>query len=143
MPSLGNFPVKGDETLLGDSDFVGKCLRLGEERLGRKYEFKARGYDFDRVAERVAEVMSISIEGVMSSGKSPPTVQARSLLCFWAHRKLGMTTIEIGKRLNLSQSAVSRSSLRGEGIVKERGFKLIEKTHKIIDVPNMSLRRSV
>jgi len=23
------------------------------------------------------------------------TVNARSLLCFWAHRKLGMTTIEI------------------------------------------------
>ena len=48
--------------------------------------------------------------------------------CFaWAHRKLGMTTIEIGKKLNLSQSAVSRSSLRGEKIARENRFELIER----------------
>jgi hypothetical protein len=36
---------------------------------------------------------------VTAFGKSPQTVKALSLLCFWAHRKLGMTTIESGKRL--------------------------------------------
>jgi len=66
------------------------------------------------------------IEQVTAFGKSPPTVKARSLLCFWAHRKLGMTTIEIGKRLNISQSAVSRSSLRGQKIERENRFELIE-----------------
>jgi hypothetical protein len=71
--------------------------------------------------------MSIGIEEVTALGKSPQTVKARSLLCFWAHRKLGMTTIEIGKKLNLSQSAVSRSSLRGEEIARENQFALIER----------------
>jgi len=60
-------------------------------------------------------------------GKSPQTVNAKSLLCFWANRKLGMTTVEIGKKLNLSQSAVSRSSLRGEEIARENQFALIER----------------
>ncbi len=119
--------VKGDERILGDSDFVENVLRSAEEELEQKYDLKAKGYDFDRVAERVAEVMSMGIEKVTAFGKSPQTVKARGLLCFWAHRKLGMTTIEIGKRLHLSQSAVSRSSIRGEAIARENRFELIER----------------
>jgi putative transposase len=111
--------VKGDERILGDSDFVENVLKSAEEEFEQKYDLKARGYDFDRVAQRVAEVMAMEIEQVTAFGKSPQTVKARSLLCFWAHRKLGMTTIEIGRRLNISQSAVSRSSMRGQQIEKE------------------------
>ena len=118
--------VKGDERILGDSDFVENVLKSAEEELEQKYDLKARGYDFDRVAQRVAEVMEIEIEQVKDFGKSPQTVKARSLLCFWAHRKLGMTTIEIGRRLNISQSAVSRSSMRGQQIERENRFELID-----------------
>ncbi|MEA3415363.1 MAG: transposase, partial [Thermodesulfobacteriota bacterium] len=56
---------------------------------------------------------------------SPQTVKARSLLCFWAHRKLGMTTVDIAKKLNICQSAASRSSLRGEKIERENQFEII------------------
>ena len=118
--------VKGDERILGDSDFVENVLKSAEEELEQKYDLKARGYDFDRVAQRVAEVMKIEIEQVTAFGKSPQTVKARSLLCFWAHRKLGMTTIEIGKRLNIGQSAVSRSSMRDQQIEIENRFELID-----------------
>lgn len=118
--------VKGDERILGDSDFVENVLKSAEEELEQKYDLKARGYDFDRVAQRVAEVMEMEIEQVTAFGKSPQTVKARSLLCFWAHRKLGMTTIEIGRRLNISQSAVSRSSMRGQQIERENRFELID-----------------
>ena len=118
--------VKGDERISGDSDFVENVLKSAEEELEQKYDLKARGYDFDRVAQRVAEVMEIETEQVTAFGKSPQTVKARSLLCFWAHRKLGMTTIEIGRRLNISQSAVSRSSMRGQQIERENRFELID-----------------
>ena len=118
--------VKGDERILGDSDFVENVLKSAEEELEQKYDLKARGYDFDRVAQRVAEVMEIETEQVTAFGKSPQTVKARSLLCFWAHRKLGMTTTEIGRRLNISQSAVSRSSMRGQQIERENRFELID-----------------
>jgi len=82
--------------------------------------------DFDRIAERVSEVMAMEIDQVKALGKSPQIVRARSLLCFWAHRKLGMTTVEIGRRLNISQSAVSRSSMRGQKIERENRFELKE-----------------
>jgi hypothetical protein len=118
--------VKGDERILGDSDFVENVLKSAEEELEQKYDLEAKGYDFDRVAWRVAKVMAMEIEQVTAFGKSPQTVKARSLLCFWAHRKLGMTTIEIGTRLNISQSAVSRSSMRGQKIERENRYELID-----------------
>jgi putative transposase len=120
--------VKGDERILGDSDFLETVLKTAQEELEQKNDLKNKGYDLDRVAQRVAELMSMEIEQVTAFGKSPQTVEARSLLCFWLHRKVGMTTVEIGKMLNISQSAVSRSSLRGEKIEQENGFELFE-TH--------------
>ena len=75
-----------------------------------EYELLAKGIDFNWAIRRVADVLNVAIDQVIAFGKSPETVQVRSLLCFWAHRKLGMTTIEIGKWHTISQSAVSRSS---------------------------------
>jgi len=58
------------------------CDLIAEEEFGQKYDLKAKGYDFDRVTRRVAEVLDIEIEQVTSFGKSPRTVKARSLLMF-------------------------------------------------------------
>ena len=118
--------LKGDERILGDSNFVETVLKSAKESFQQKYDLKTMGYDFDRVKERVAEVLELKKEQVTAYDKSPQTVQARSLLCFWAHRKLGMTTVEISKLLNMDQSAISRSSRRGEKITLENGYELIK-----------------
>lgn len=118
--------MKGDERILGDSEFVEHMLKGAEEALEQKYKLKAERYDFARVAGRVAEVLGVRVDQVTALDKSPRTVKARSLLCFWAHRKLGMSTIDIANRLKIDQPAVSRSSKRGESIEKEGGFELIE-----------------
>ncbi|MBU4001780.1 MAG: transposase, partial [Proteobacteria bacterium] len=117
--------VKGDERILGDSDFVETALKTAKEAFEEKYDLKMKGFDFELVIKRVAEEMGIHLDVVTAFGKSPQTVQARSLLCFWAHRKLGMSTIEIAKRLKMSQPAVSRSSKRGEAIEKENRYELL------------------
>jgi len=117
---------RGDERILGDSDFVINVLKSAEESFEQKYDLRIRGYDFGRVIKRVAEVMGINTDLVTALGKSPQTVEARSLLCFWAQRKLGISTVAIAQKLEISQSAVSRASKRGEIIAKERGFALIE-----------------
>ncbi len=70
--------------------------------------------------------MDMDVSQVLAFGKVPKTVQARALLCFFAHRKLGMTTVEIAGRLKISQSAVSRLSRKGEIIEREKSIKLIE-----------------
>lgn len=119
--------VKGDERILGDSDFVTDVLKTANETLEKEYDLKTKGYDFNRAVDRVAQVLDMDPNDVTAYGKSPQTVQARALLCFWAHRKLGMTTVEISGKLNLCQSAVSRLSKRGEKMANEQGLDLIKK----------------
>ena len=96
------------------------------ESFEEKNKMKARGYDFNWVASRVAESMGVSPEQVTAFGRSPRTVEARALFCYWAHQKLGMTATEIAKRLKVGQPAVSRLSKRGEQIEKECMFRLID-----------------
>jgi len=76
----GAIRVKGDERILCDSDFVKNVLRSAEEEFEQKYDLKAKGYDFDRVTERVDEVMSMGIEKVKAYGKTSQTVRARTLM---------------------------------------------------------------
>jgi predicted transcriptional regulator len=105
---------------------VETVLASAKEAIEERYRLKARGIDFAQVVFRVAEVLKITPDQVTAYGKSPRTVQARSLLCFWAHRKLGMTTTAIARQLKISQPAASRSSKRGEQIGKEYRFELID-----------------
>ncbi|MBI4774735.1 MAG: hypothetical protein HY788_11235 [Deltaproteobacteria bacterium] len=46
-------------------------------------------YDFNRVITRVAESMGMTPKEVTAFSKSPQTVKARALLCYWAYRKHG------------------------------------------------------
>ena len=119
--------VKGDERILGDSDFVTGVLKAANEQFEEKYSLKASGYNFDRIVDRVAQVFAMEPNEVTAPDKSPRTVKARALLCFWAHRKLGMTTVEISEKLNVGQPAVSRLSRRGEKIAVEEFLLLTEK----------------
>ena len=56
--------------------------------------------------------------------KQRTRVEARSLLCYWAVRDLGITMAELARRLNLSLSWVSLSVKRGGRIAQEKGYKL-------------------
>jgi REP element-mobilizing transposase RayT len=117
---------KGDERILGDSEFVERVLKAAEDRLERRYALEVRGYDFGKAVARVAAVLNIEARDVLSRSKDSQTVKARRLLCYWANRELGMATVEIARRLKISQSAVSRASRCGEKIASENGFQLIK-----------------
>ena len=119
--------VKGDERILGDSDFVTTVLNAANEKLEEKYYLKSAGYDFNRVVDRVAQVLDMEPGEVTAYDKSPRTVKARALLCFWAHRKLGMTTVEISGKLKICQPAASRLSRRGEKMAIDQCIDLFEK----------------
>ena len=117
---------KGDERILGDGDFVEQMLVAGRERLERRYYIIAQGYDFNGLVNRVVQLLDMQTKDVLASGKHPATVKARSLLCYWATRELGITTIELSQKLRLSQPAISVSAKRGEKIAAENEFKLLE-----------------
>ncbi len=115
----------GDERILGDAEFVEQVLKSAEERIGRRSRLEALGFTFERLAGRVAELFSMPVEEVLRKGRYPRTVLARSVLCFWANRELGMSTVDLGRRLDLAQPTVSQSIARGEKIVKEKGLAIL------------------
>jgi hypothetical protein len=64
-------------------------------------------------------------EVVLSAGKQPERVEARSLACFWPVRELGMTTVEVSRRLGITQSAVTKAVYRGEKLAQEKGLQMM------------------
>jgi len=72
-------PQKADERILGDGDFVEHALAQAEEQLEKKYALQARGYDLDKVAKRVSEVMRLELSLVWAPGRERQRVEARSL----------------------------------------------------------------
>ena len=116
--------LKGDERILGDSQFVLDTLQAAEERFERKYELKAKDYDLDALAESVGGIFGMEPEEIYSPGKYKRLIKPRSVFCYWAVRELGETASSLAIRLGLTQSGVSKSVLRGEKIVKEINLKL-------------------
>ena len=76
--------IKGDERILGDGDFVERVLKVRQEQMERRYEYQAKGYDFDWLVSRVARLFDMKADEVIRPGRYPDTVKARSALCYWA-----------------------------------------------------------
>jgi REP element-mobilizing transposase RayT/DNA-binding transcriptional ArsR family regulator len=120
----GHDRLKGDERILGDSDFVTSILAEANEKLDRYYEMKSQGYNIEKVENRVMEIFDLERDVLYSKGRSRIQVAARSLLCYWAVRELGLTATELARRLGVTQPAVSYAVSRGERIAKERNYRL-------------------
>jgi REP element-mobilizing transposase RayT len=119
--------TKGDERILGDGDFVETVLKAASEAKEKKYELQARGFSLSKVADRVAEVLGVEQEVVWAFGRRRDIVQARSLLCYWAVRELGVTMISLGRQLDLSVTAIGKAVTRGEKLAKANRYSLIDK----------------
>lgn len=116
--------VKGDERILGGTEFVLSILSEAEEKLERRYEMKRKGYDLNRVEERVEEVLGIEGRAISSKGRTRDRVEARSLFCYWAVRELGLSNTFIARKLGMSQPAVGYAVRRGEELARERNLSL-------------------
>lgn len=70
-----------DERILDDSAVVTSVLSQADERYERRYELKRRGYDLERIAERVAEIYEIEPREVSSGKSQQRKVKVRRLFC--------------------------------------------------------------
>jgi REP element-mobilizing transposase RayT len=116
--------LKGDERVLGDSDFVEAMLTGANEQLANQTYLLSLGLNFEKVVARVAELLDIDDHTALARDKTPRSVLARRLLCHFAHNELGLTTIEVAKRLGINQSVVSRAARLGRDIAGEEGYTL-------------------
>ena len=84
----------------------------------------AQKYDFNWLVRQVAEALDMQPDDVLAPGRYKNTVKARSVLCCWGTRDLGLTTVELAQGLHLSQPTVSHSATRGRTIALEKGLRL-------------------
>lgn len=122
----GQDRIKGDQRILGESDFVQGILDDAEERLTRFYELKNKGYDLEKVEVRVCEIFGIDRDELFSRSRIKARADARGLYCYWGSRELGYAMSELSRRLNISVPGVVYAVRRGERISKEYGYKLID-----------------
>lgn len=116
--------LKGDERILGDTAFVESVLAQAEEDMERRYNLQAKGYDLNYVIQKAAAEFDLSAEEIIAPGKQPARVKARSVAAYWAVRHFSMSGVEVGKKLGIGQSAVSRAVSRGEKLAKDMGISL-------------------
>ena len=116
--------MKGDERILGGSDFVEQVLAQAQEAYERKQALQAKGIDTNAVARRVANLLNIDVKLVWSPGKNRLIVKARSLLCYWSVSELGISMSSLAQRLGLSVTAISQSVDRGKRIASEDNYSL-------------------
>ena len=67
---------------------------------------------------------------VVTNSKNKQAVRARSLVCYWAFKELGMNQTELAQKFGISQPAVSSAVRKGEKIARTDGYELLE-TNKL------------
>ncbi|MBU4186538.1 MAG: hypothetical protein KKC23_10135 [Proteobacteria bacterium] len=102
--------MKGDERILGSGDFVESILAQTNEDLERKYRLRSEGYDFDKVVDRVSDLMGLERNEVLSPGKYKKVVEDRSIVCYWAMRELGISYVPLSVLTSLSYLTTSTKS---------------------------------
>jgi len=113
---------KGDERILGDGAFVSEVLENAEERFKEKYRLKARGYDLDKLINRVAKIIQLTPDEILDSLRDSRRTKARSILCYWATEKLGTPQSQLAQLLNRTQSAITYAVRRGKTIVEDNSY---------------------
>lgn len=117
---------KGDERILGDSDFVKSVLAQAKEDFERTHQLQSKGVSFEHVVNRVAGLLGLTAEQVLAGGKHKQTVAARSLLCYWAATELAISQVKLSQKLKISQPAISLAIRRGEQLAKRNRYSLLD-----------------
>ena len=118
------YRMASDERILGDGDFVEAVLKEANEQMERKYRLAADGFDLNRIAQKVADLVNIPVESVWEKSRRPQVVMARDLISYWANLELGISMTTLAKRFGLSQPAVSMAVRRGEKLVRKNNYSL-------------------
>jgi hypothetical protein len=117
---------KGDQRILGESEFVAQILEEAEEKYERSYELKSKGYDLEVIEKRVCALLGIEKGELNSDSRRQAIAEARGLFCYWAVRELGYSLAEIGQALGRSGPGVGYAVQRGERLANQQKYKLIE-----------------
>lgn len=107
--------VISDERILGSSDFAETVLRDANEAYERKAQIRAKGPNIDQLIMAVAEYLDLEADLIVKKGRKRLVSLARSIICALAVDRLMLSGVDIARKLQLTQPAVSRLLSRGRG----------------------------
>ncbi|MGD8303855.1 MAG: helix-turn-helix domain-containing protein [Desulfobacterales bacterium] len=105
--------IKGDERILGSSDFVERVLKQADEQLEEKYRLQVKGISLAVLVDKVAHHYKIDPEDLKSASKERVITNARRALCYIAVRKLGYKCTDISKTVGIDATTASRAARLG------------------------------
>ena len=108
--------IKGDERILGSSDFVERVLEKADEQLEQKYRLRINAVSLQTLIEKVAQYFNIDAENLKSASKEQRVTKARRALCYIAVRKLGYKCSDVSKTLGVSAATVSKAVSLGSNL---------------------------
>ncbi len=114
---------RGDERILGDGEFVAEALKRAEEQLNKRDRLKRSGWNLEKLANKICEMLSISKYDLKKKGRENNISFAKGLVAYWGCQELGMSGAEIGRYLGMSRMGFSKAAKVGEKMVNEKGLK--------------------
>jgi len=118
--------LKGDERILGDSEFVQFVLSQANDHFERYYELQRLGYDLNSVADKVASIYETEPDEIFRQGRQRTRVKARSLFCYRAARELKISLSDLARKLGMTTAGVGYAVQMGEAISIEGDYHLID-----------------
>jgi REP element-mobilizing transposase RayT len=108
--------IKGDERILGSSDFVEAVLKKANEDLQQKYRLAVSGPNLDTLLKKIAVYYCIDPDDLKTASKERRLTKARTVLCYLAVRRLKISCADVARKLRISPATVSRAASRGAGL---------------------------
>jgi chromosomal replication initiation ATPase DnaA len=117
----GKQRIKGDQRILGNSDFVLKILSEADESYVSA-DCKSKGHTIESIAGKISALYNINKEEILSKGRRKTVVEARSLFCYIAVHDLKAAVTEVARLVGMAPSAISYAVKRGRDMVEEKGL---------------------
>ncbi len=114
----------GDERILGDSSFVEHALRQDTLRVEAQTQLMREGWDLEVLIHAVCTFFQVEPVQVTRKARRDALSSAKSVICYFGTQQLRLSSMMIGARLNMGQSAVSASCKRGRSVCDEKKLKL-------------------
>jgi REP element-mobilizing transposase RayT len=103
---------KGDERILGSSDFVLQVVNAAEQRLRYQFSLGERIEKAEQLLARECRKAGVTSEALKAGGRRRATSRARKKLAQQFVEELGLSLAEAGRLLGVSTSAIARTLQR-------------------------------
>jgi putative transposase len=98
---------------------VQQVFKEHNEQMGKRTRIRPRGVDPERAAVRDEEIFGLILDELSQGIRLRSVVRARSVMCYWAVKELGMSGAQAARWLGIGPSAVQLPVVRGGKIARE------------------------